>query len=197
MSLTCSLCGSVRKSMTDLNTHLVLFHKSIEPLKFVCEICNYETDSTQGFFAHHQWNHKLTRREIFDRFYAEKVIVDSNGNVDELCLDPKENKCRICGKVTEWAPPRINKWGYNDLCKNHDRERRNNKRKNSCLDKYGTISSSGNLEVKKKVRATNREKFGTETPQKEDWYKKKITDANVLKYGLIPLVCRYSLIKRS
>ena len=57
------------------------------------------------------------------------------------------------------------------------------KRKNKCLEKYGSVSPFGNKDVQEKTRKTFIQNYGVDNPRKADTVKEKIRKTNVDKYG--------------
>lgn len=121
--LICPICESNRTSMNDLHAHMEIIHKSSK-FEYVCEICGKVSYSVQGYLTHHNKIHSLDKKAVYDLF----------------CKSKSDGVCSVCSEETVWAPPKINKWGYNPLCSKHDRERRNIQRKETCIRRYGVTN---------------------------------------------------------
>ena len=52
------------------------------------------------------------------------------------------------------------------------------KRKNKCLEKYGSVSPFGNKDVQEKTRKTFIKNYGVDNPRKADTVKEKIRKTN-------------------
>lgn len=144
--------------------------------KIYCHICQKETNCSDiNRFArwHLKKEHDISLKEYYDTYF----------------LKEDENKCVMCGNDTKFDG--FNK-GYKKHCsreclhkdtnyrenlkmklKEYDRKIANEKRKKTCLEKYGTISASGSEEIKNKVRSTCMDKYGKENTLNLDNVKKQ------------------------
>ena len=68
-------------------------------------------------------------------------------------------------------------------CKKHTEENRQNKIKETNLEKYGVEHSLQSKEVREKGKQTNLEKYGVENPFQSEDIKEKIKATNLEKYG--------------
>ena len=71
------------------------------------------------------------------------------------------------------------------FCKFHTEKNKQEKRKTTCLSKYGCEFSQQNKEVKEKMKATNLEKYGCEHVLQNKEIKEKIKATNLEKFGCI------------
>ena len=70
---------------------------------------------------------------------------------------------------------------------NCDETKRNaivEKRKNTCLEKYGVDNPGKSEEVKEKIKNTNMQRYGETNPSKSSQIKEKIRKNNMRKYGV-------------
>lgn len=136
----------------------------MEKEKIFCKECNTQTNLTIiGFSQHHlKPNHNLTLKEYYDKHIRKE----------------DEGKCLHCGKETTF-------YGYNKgyakfCCLKHqqksdyvrdkikksfetrDVKKEANKRKQTCLEKYGVDNIMGVKEVKDKQSNTVQERYGVE-----------------------------------
>lgn len=57
------------------------------------------------------------------------------------------------------------------------------KRRETCMKKYGTPSASGNKEIREKIKQTCIERYGVDNPWKSEEIKKKIRDTQIKNHG--------------
>ena len=77
--------------------------------------------------------------------------------------------------------------GYREFCSRrcmYDSPKLKDKRKNSCIEKYGVDNPSKSKEVRDKVIKTNLDKFGHEWATKSDDVKVKMKEQFIEKYGV-------------
>ncbi len=137
--------------------------------KIYCKICNKNIKSSSGLGKHISNTHKMSSQE-----YYEKYLM-AHG----------ENKCKTCGKLTNFRSFGI---GFSKFCSpkcanlNEDinnkkiktniintgyshnslNPRNKEKVKFTCLEKYGTEHFSKSIEIKNKIKKTCLEKYGEE-----------------------------------
>jgi hypothetical protein len=97
-------------------------------------------------------------------------------------------KCKSCNNEVKFYT--FNK-GYRDYCSKKcimlDEEiinKRNNKSKNTCIEKYGVDNPSKLKKIKQKIKKTNIEKYGVEYFTQTDEFKEKTKNTNIEKYGV-------------
>lgn len=131
-----------------------------------------------------KWQKKF--KEICKNKKNKKIIKDyfslfKNSNEAWYCLlnrdSPSNHKCVICGKDAMFAS--YNK--YLDIC---SKECRDLKRKNTCLEKYGTESAVQNKDIQNKIKNTCLEKYGTNHPLQNKDIQNKIKNTCLKKYGV-------------
>lgn len=133
--------------------------------KIQCKICGQQTNLVIDSFSryHIKQNHPEIKniKEYYDLYIRKN----------------DEGKCLECGKETQFE-------GYNrgyrkfcsykcsrsskyvaekisNACENRDWKGVKQKCKETCLERYGTISYNGSIEGKEQIRKTNLEKYGT------------------------------------
>ncbi len=161
----CAVCALICTSQNDLQAHHEIQHKSVK-YSYICELCGKTSRSIQGYLAHHIQIHQLNKKQVYDEFHLKST---------DLCC--------ICGASTKWAPPRINKWGYDNYCPIHRKERTLLLRQETCRNKYGVDNVRQNHSVDSKIKDTCLNKYGTTNVQELDWVKAKIKDTCLNKYG--------------
>ena len=72
-----------------------------------------------------------------------------------------------------------NKDGLGFWCKKCANEIKQEKRKQTCLEKYGVESPMQSEEIKEKIKQTCLEKYGVENPYKLDKFKEKCKKKHV------------------
>ena len=91
-------------------------------------------------------------------------------------------RCLYCNKPLNSI--HHNKKYCDSLCAKNDKKRSIEKRKKTCLEKYGVDNPSKNKEVKEKIKNTNVERYGVTSPAQSKEIKEKIEKTNLIKYGV-------------
>jgi len=148
-----------------------------------CEICGRsDFKNYKSLSPHIRKTHKINSKEYYDEYLK------------------KEDKgtCLICGKETKFENLST---GYRKYCKKcktksnyridmlrqvfiNNSENIINKRKQTCLEKYGVDNPNKNKEVRDKIEQTCLENYGTRTPFTNEKIIKKIKNTNIKKYGV-------------
>jgi hypothetical protein len=113
---------------------------------------------------------------LFDVSFKEKFYIIENSLIDIP-------KCE-CGNSVKFIDMMK---GYREFCSRrcmYDSEKIKNKRKDTCVDKYGVDNPSKVKEVRDKVISTNLDKFGHEWATKSEDIKIIIKDKFIEKYGV-------------
>jgi len=113
---------------------------------------------------------------LLDIPFKEKFYLLENSLVDTP-------KCE-CGNSVKFIDMVT---GYREFCSRrcmYDSPKLKEKRKNSCIDKYGVDNPSKSKEVRDKVVKTNLDKFGHEWATKSDDVKIKMKEHFTEKYGV-------------
>jgi len=108
--------------------------------------------------------------------FKEKFYIIENSLIDKP-------KCE-CGNYVKFIDM-IN--GYREFCSRrcmYDSPKLKDKRKNSCIEKYGVDNPSKSKEVRDKVIKTNLDKFGHEWATKSDDVKVKMKEQFIERYGV-------------
>lgn len=94
-------------------------------------------------------------------------------------------KCDVCGKPTHVGGRGGWKSGPVKMCSSACiLKGTKEKRQNSMLQKYGTISAFASKDIREKIKKTNLERYGAENPYASDQIKEKIKQTTVKKYGV-------------
>jgi len=208
--IKCKYCDLECKNLVGLNRHNRLAHnidskqfkliykeyypqKTITPDMIQCKICN-EYSLPLGMPSHLSRKHNLSSIDYYNKY----IKTDSEGI------------CKICGKPTSFRGLQV---GYSKYCssrcanldpdiqqklKKTDEQKLAiaEKRKQTCLKKYGvtstlkldyvrekTIESIKSKEVIEKRKKTNQEKYGVDNPFQSKEIQDKIKKTNLEKYG--------------
>lgn len=100
--------------------------------------------------------------------------VSRTDNISFECLMCSETATRIIRSIIE-----KNLW----TCKKCTNINKHNKRKNTCMKKYGTEHPMQNVTIKAKVETTTFERYGVRNAAQSDITKKKIKETCIRKYG--------------
>jgi hypothetical protein len=109
-----------------------------------CEICGVTFKDFGNLTSHIKRDHGLTAKEYFDKYVSKDI----------------EHKCIYCDKDTTFIS--ISK-GYGTVCEDHRKQYSIDKRKETCLKKYGTPIISQAKEIKEKAKNTYLERYGYTT----------------------------------
>lgn len=129
--------------------------------KLICAICGAEFSTTGG---HPLKKHGITNKEYYDTYLKKEG----------------EGICKSCGKPTKFLG--ITK-GYSKYCStkcSNSSDEVKNKRKISCIDKYGTTTPLLNSKVQEKIKQTKLEKYGDENYSNRE----KAKQTNLERYGV-------------
>ena len=136
-----------------------------------CEICKQQINKKLGLRYH-------LKKEHIDISSKEYVLKYVYGNIFPVCL------CG-CGEKTSFMLKK-NRFGL--VVKGHRsismKESTENKRRQTCLAKFGTTCSLQNLQVKEKTKQTNLKIFGVEHFSKTTQFLKKFKQTNLERYGV-------------
>ena len=113
-------------------------------LKYKCQLCYCEFETSSGLVNHIKYTHKITKKDYYDKFLKK----------------PDEGKCLICQAETSLGSIAT---GYKNYCSRNcsskgpnnpfrSEEFKKNKKKHD-QDKFGCDFSTQNEEVKKKILA--------------------------------------------
>ena len=120
------------------------------------------------------WN--MINNVLLDIPFKEKFYLIENSLIDIP-------KCE-CGNSVKFIDM-VN--GYREFCSRrcmYDSPNLKEKKKNSCIEKYGVDNPSKSKEIRDKVIKTNIDKFGHEWATKSDDIKTKIKDKFIENYGV-------------
>jgi len=136
----------------------------MEKERIYCKICDEQTNLTIDSFSryHLKPNHGMNLKEYYDKVLRKE----------------DEGKCLHCGKETKFLGynhgyakfcsqkhQRISDYTKNKISesfKTRDTNKESEKRKETCLVKYGTENVDQNELVKEKLKQTNLDKYGEE-----------------------------------
>lgn len=110
--------------------------------------------------------------------FCGKTFIPTNPK-QEYCKEQHYQQCVICGKMFEVFPGQG--WEIKKTC---SRKCSSELRKRTNIDKYGSISPSGNSEIQKKMKKTSLERYGEEHPQRSDIVKEKMRKTNLERRGV-------------
>jgi hypothetical protein len=135
-----------------------------------------------------------TRKDKIHKVNLDKIILFCKNNNIEIVNDYTNSyltthsyikiKCvyENCSTIFEKRFREIEHTGaYCQVCINKVKQE---KRKNTCLEKYGVESSINSEIVKEKIKATNLQKYGVEWSFQSEIIKGKIKDTLLEKYGV-------------
>lgn len=143
--------------------------------KIYCKCCNTQTKYVIDLFPRYHLKkvHNLTLKEYYDLYFKKE----------------NEGICTVCSNETTFLSF---KFGYSINCssecmwknsdflikqkeslQNYDRNISKNKRKNTCIEKYGVDCISKNNEIKDKIKQNCLEKYGVSSTLKLEKCKNK------------------------
>lgn len=94
-------------------------------------------------------------------------------------------RCDVCGKPTHVGGRGGWKAGPVKMCSSACiLKGTKEKRHNSMLQKYGTISAFASKDIREKIKKTNLERYGAENPYASDQIKEKIKQTIMKRYGV-------------
>jgi very-short-patch-repair endonuclease len=142
-----------------------------------CRVCGKEFENQQFLSTHLSRNkkdHPLTK-DYFEMYKDDFTDVEK-----------PDKKCKLCGKDTEFI--NVNR-GYKNYCSQYCRNNTPDKferKKQTCLKKYGTESFSQTDEYKTKYKKTIEEKYGKGiiNPFQAKEVKEKSKQTNIEKRGV-------------
>jgi len=118
----------------------------------------------------------------YDIKYNDKITVPIN-HLPKNSHYIIEIKCDGCNRILKMKYIDYTKYvGNNGLYKCN--KCNSNKRKETCLNRYGVDSVVKIDEVKRKMIETNLKKYGVENPFQNEEVKDKIKETNMIKYGV-------------
>jgi len=130
-----------------------------------CEICNRECKNYSSL-SQHLKKHNISPNEYYDKYLKKE----------------NEGICG-CGKYTKFQ--RLST-GYRKFCSYYcarNSKETKEKFKNTCLEKYDSISPIQNENIKNKRIQNNIKKFGVDYIQQTYEFKRKVEETNLKKYG--------------
>ena len=126
---------------------------------YICKICGKECQN-KGMGSHITRIHHITVKEYYDTYMKQ----------------PNEEFCNICGKEVTFHKLGI---GYSKYCVNCAKQLG----LQAIWDKYGG-SPAKNTNIQEKMRATCKERYGTDNVFASEYGKLKIKEAILEKYGV-------------
>lgn len=163
---------------------------------FECNICGMQCKSGRSYLSHMKCRHKLTPKEVYDRFYKKE----------------NEGFCSICNRPTKFMNL---KYGYRQYCCAKcaaNSSSTKEKRAKTNLAKYGVVNVSQNSDIKEikakkyeqqreylveKVKQTCLQKYGVESYTQSDEFKQKSKETHLKKYGVDNIVKTQQYIDKS
>jgi len=132
-----------------------------------CKICKREFKNFTSL-RNHIKTHKISSEGFYDKFLKKE----------------NEGMCSECGKETKFID--LGK-GYHKFCSykcSSNSKEVKEKKKETCIEKYGVENPSQSEEIKEKIKETCLEKYGTENPSQNEGVKEKIKQTMLEKYGV-------------
>jgi len=133
-----------------------------------CRICNRFCHSSRSLGVHIRKAHQISTQVYYDKYLKK----------------PHEGICVLCGNETNYFGLTN---GYRRLCSNRCTSldpRSNEKKKQTCLVKYGVDSQNKSEEVKKKTRETWLKNYGTDSPNRVQIVKEKKKETVLKNFGV-------------
>ena len=141
----------------------------------------------------------LTKSNGINRFAVERATVEElnyilnryndSDSINETILRIRDNidkhpYCKTCGKKLKFSCVKGNIPMYcSSKCANNNILVKE-KRKKTCLEKYGTENCFGSEKIKDKIKQTNIEKYGVEYSWQAEYVKEKIRKTHNEKRGV-------------
>lgn len=130
---------------------------------YTCKICGKEFKSVRALGGHIRAKEGLSPKDYYDRFCNGKGV------------------CEKCGVVTTFRCLSV---GYDNFCSTNCANLGTvEKKRKTCLKKYGVDNVSKVDAIKKKRTQTFIERFGVDNPWKNEQVKQKIRSTNKKRYG--------------
>lgn len=121
---------------------------------------------------------------VDEEFLFDENIFNNKLQYIEFLIKGKElRNCEICGSILKFS----NKKSFCKECKKmyyiKNKDKISEKRKNTCLKKYGCEFPTRNKEIINKIKSTNLEKYGCECVLQNETVHQKTMKTNIKKYG--------------
>jgi hypothetical protein len=137
-------------------------------MSYICEICKRECKNIISLATHLRLTHRYELTTYYNQHFR---------------TDEQEGFCKNCGKSTNFLS--LGR-GYEQYCSRECASSSplvEQKKKQTCLDKYGTEYAFQAEEVKKAIRETNISRYGVDSASKTDACKEKSKATTKEKYG--------------
>ena len=183
----CKHCDNYYKSEKSLKYHIRKYHNNMIS-GVTCKICNNNYYDNSGLFYHIKFTHKISKKKYYDLYYkkdGDSVCIICSGSTnfyhDEFrYFDYCSSKCvnndpNIRDKIDN---TKMKKYGYKNNTQSEYYKKLNSniwknkndieileiveKRKQTCLKKYGADNPMKIEETKEKIKETNRIVYGTD-----------------------------------
>jgi hypothetical protein len=128
-------------------------------------------------------------KRSFNADTLKQYCIDENVTIDLKCYDQKINcNSRILGKC-KWCPSSFEKSfmsliKYGPYCKECAKKNGESKRKETCVERYGTTNPFESETVREKIKETNLKKYGCVYPMQNRQILKKSVKTCLRKYGV-------------
>lgn len=137
---------------------------------FKCEICDREFKSLKGLAAHIA---QLGDHPTLEEYYNLYLKTDEN-----------IGKCATCGKNTTFMNLKIGYCVYCSIDCGAKNPATKDKKKRTCLDRFGETTNLKTQETKDKIKETCLEKYGAENVMQCEAVKARLQETFIKKYGV-------------
>lgn len=176
-----------------LQSKILPLEKTEENIK-ICWICGLKYHNKLAVSQHARQVHKLKRKEYYDKFYKKDgednclncgnktKLLPSNDSYSKFCSRRCHNNYYPLKtqRVTACKEYNLKKHGVEFAMQRPDVKE---KRRQTCLKKYGHSSNMFTKEFKEKRKQTNLTKYGVENVFSSKDIISKIRKTNIKKYG--------------
>lgn len=173
----CTICNPIFNGVSQVENYLydfiegILKNNMINKNKLTCKICNQEFSKADCVGRHVKKMHNMDMKTYYDKYFKAE----------------NEGICKCCGINTEYHNlPN----GYREFCSrrcfwkytnSHDETKE--KRKKTCIEKYGVSNYMQSSEFKTKSEETNIQLYGVKNAGGSKESIKKIKQTKLERYG--------------
>ena len=137
-------------------------------MKLECNICKTQLENNHQFGQHLRRHHHYSPQKYYDQFFKKET----------------DGICGVCGSPTNWSIQHRKYFDYcSNTCQNHCPKVQERKKK-TCLQKWGVEYPNQSLIIRKQTEATNLKKFGYINPLQNKDISEKKNQTNLQKYGV-------------
>ena len=158
-------------------------------MTFICDICNKDFPSLYELNRHKNGKKSCEDKLIinYNSILLQEICNRDNCIIDYSTIEKYNRAIKIeficsCGKI--YSKNFRDMYNYGANCDKCTEKKRQDKRKQTCLEKYGVENANKTKETRDKIKKTNLEKYGVEHPSQLQEIKEKVKQTCLDKYGV-------------